>query len=43
VRFPLDEPLPLELIGRIARSRAQENLKRARDKERRKKPKATGS
>ncbi|MCM3703850.1 iron chaperone [Paenibacillus macerans] len=29
VQFPLDEPLPLELIGRIARFRAAENLEQA--------------
>ena len=29
VRFPIDEPLPLELIGRIVRFRAAENLARA--------------
>jgi uncharacterized protein YdhG (YjbR/CyaY superfamily) len=27
VQFPLDKPLPLELIGRIVRFRVQENLK----------------
>ena len=29
VRFPLDEPLPLELISRIVKFRVAENLKKA--------------
>ncbi|HEU5040601.1 MAG TPA: DUF1801 domain-containing protein [Gemmatimonadales bacterium] len=29
VRFPLDQPMPLELIGRIVRFRVEENLSRA--------------
>lgn len=29
VRFPLDQPMPLELIGRIVRFRVEENLARA--------------
>ncbi|MFB9275438.1 iron chaperone [Cohnella cellulosilytica] len=29
VQFPLDRPLPLDLIGRIARFRAEENKERA--------------
>jgi uncharacterized protein YdhG (YjbR/CyaY superfamily) len=29
VRFPLDEPMPLDLIGRIVKFRARENLQRA--------------
>jgi uncharacterized protein YdhG (YjbR/CyaY superfamily) len=29
VRFPLDEPIPLDLIGRIVKFRAGENLQRA--------------
>ena len=29
VRFPLDEPIPLDLIGRIVKFRARENLQRA--------------
>ena len=29
VRFPLDQPLPLELISRIVKFRVSENLKRA--------------
>lgn len=29
IRFPIDEPLPLELIGRIVKFRVAENLKRA--------------
>ena len=33
VRFPIDAPLPLELIGRIVAFRVQENLARAEAKE----------
>ncbi|RRJ63158.1 hypothetical protein EHV15_09660 [Paenibacillus oralis] len=33
VQFPLDEPLPLELIGRIARFRAAENIEQAAAKQ----------
>ncbi len=29
VRFPLDKPIPFELIGRITKIRVQENLDRA--------------
>jgi uncharacterized protein YdhG (YjbR/CyaY superfamily) len=29
VRFPINQPLPLELIGRIVRFRVAENLKKA--------------
>ncbi|HVM72586.1 MAG TPA: DUF1801 domain-containing protein [Anaerolineales bacterium] len=32
VRFPLDEPLPLELIGRIVKYRVAENLKKEQEK-----------
>ena len=32
VRFPLDRPIPLELIARIARFRAEENRRAARTK-----------
>ena len=32
VQFPLDRPLPLELISRIVKFRAQENLKKEQDK-----------
>ncbi len=32
VQFPLDKPLPLELIGRIVRYRVAENLERAERK-----------
>ena len=35
VQFPFGEPLPLELIGRIAKYRADENISRALDKKRR--------
>jgi uncharacterized protein YdhG (YjbR/CyaY superfamily) len=34
VRFPLDQPLPLELISRIVKFRVAENLKRAEMKSR---------
>lgn len=34
VQFPLDQPLPLELIGRIVRFRAAENLAKAEAKPR---------
>ena len=30
IRFPIDKPLPLELIGRIVKFRVAENLKNAR-------------
>ncbi|GJM69803.1 hypothetical protein HMSSN036_20190 [Paenibacillus macerans] len=33
VQFPLDEPLPLELIGRIVRFRAAENREQAAAKQ----------
>jgi len=32
VQFPLDEPLPLELIGRIVRFRVEENLQKHKKK-----------
>jgi len=32
VQFPLDEPMPYELITRIVKFRAQENLKKAKAK-----------
>lgn len=32
VRFPLDEPLPLDLISRIVKFRVAENLKRVEEK-----------
>jgi uncharacterized protein YdhG (YjbR/CyaY superfamily) len=32
VRFPIDQPLPLELISRIVRFRVAENLERAKQK-----------
>jgi uncharacterized protein YdhG (YjbR/CyaY superfamily) len=32
VRFPIDKPVPLDLIGRIVRFRVKENLKRAEAK-----------
>jgi uncharacterized protein YdhG (YjbR/CyaY superfamily) len=36
VRFPLDRPLPLDLIRRIVEFRVQDNLERARARKRRK-------
>ncbi|MGE5508624.1 MAG: iron chaperone [Chitinophagales bacterium] len=36
VQFPLDEPLPCELIGKIVRFRVAENLARAEERTRRK-------
>ena len=32
VRFPIDQPLPLELIGRIVKFRVEENLEKAKAK-----------
>ena len=32
VRFPLDEPIPFDLIGRIAKSRVQDNVAKAKGK-----------
>ncbi|MBK8594610.1 MAG: DUF1801 domain-containing protein [Holophagales bacterium] len=40
VQFPLDEPMPLALIGRIVRFRVKEQLERAR-RERKAKPTAS--
>lgn len=37
VRFPLDEPIPLELLRRIVAFRVQENLERAEAKKKKKK------
>lgn len=36
VQFPIEEPLPLELVSRIVRFRAEENLKIAEEKARKK-------
>lgn len=36
IRFPMDQPLPLELISRIVKYRAVENLKKAEVKLKRK-------
>jgi uncharacterized protein YdhG (YjbR/CyaY superfamily) len=36
VRFPLDEPMPFGLIGRIVKFRVQENLSRAASKAKKK-------
>jgi uncharacterized protein YdhG (YjbR/CyaY superfamily) len=35
VQFPLDQPIPYDLIGRITAFRAQENLERAKAKKKR--------
>jgi uncharacterized protein YdhG (YjbR/CyaY superfamily) len=32
VQFPIDQPLPLDLIGRVTRFRVQENIERAAQK-----------
>ena len=37
VQFPLDQPLPLELISRIVKYRISENLKKAEAKSKKKK------
>jgi uncharacterized protein YdhG (YjbR/CyaY superfamily) len=37
IRFPLDEPMPLDLISRIVKMRVAENLKKAEVKSRRRK------
>jgi uncharacterized protein YdhG (YjbR/CyaY superfamily) len=37
IRFPIDEPMPLDLIDRIVRLRVEENLKKAADKSRKRK------
>lgn len=34
VQFPIEEPLPIELIKKIVKFRVEENLKRKRDKHR---------
>ena len=36
VQFPLDKPIPYDLIGRIVRFRVKENLARAADKSKKK-------
>jgi uncharacterized protein YdhG (YjbR/CyaY superfamily) len=36
VKFPLDRPIPFDLIGKIVRFRAKENLKRAEAKTKKK-------
>lgn len=36
VRFPLDKPIPFDLIGKIVRSRVLENLERAEAKRKKK-------
>jgi len=37
IRFPIDQPLPLELIGRIVKFRVAENLKKSETQKSRKK------
>ena len=37
IRFPLDEPMPLDLITRIVKMRVAENLQKAESKSRRRK------
>lgn len=37
VQFPLDQPLPLELVTRIVKFRVDENLERMRNKEKKRK------
>jgi uncharacterized protein YdhG (YjbR/CyaY superfamily) len=37
VKFPLDKPMPLDLIGRIVKFRLAENLKKAQEKSGKKK------
>ncbi len=37
VQFPIDKPLPLELIGKIVKFRVSENIKREEEKIKRKK------
>ena len=39
IKFPIDKPLPLELIGRIVKFRVAENLKKADAKSSKRKPK----
>ena len=36
LKFPLDQPIPYELIGKIVKSRVKENLERAERKEKEK-------
>jgi uncharacterized protein YdhG (YjbR/CyaY superfamily) len=38
VQFPMDEPIPLDLVRRIVRYRAAENIKTAEAKKNRRKP-----
>jgi uncharacterized protein YdhG (YjbR/CyaY superfamily) len=42
VHFPLDQPLPMDLISRIVRFRVAENLRRAADKSRQRTINASG-
>lgn len=37
VKFPIDQPLPLDLIGRIVKFRVKENLQKAKAKSKKKK------
>ena len=41
LRFPLDQPLPLDLVSKIVKYRVAENLKKAKEKSSRKKKPAT--
>ena len=41
IRFPLDEPMPLDLITRIVKMRVAENLKKAEEKSKKKKQKSS--
>ena len=34
IKFPIDQPLPLDLISRIVKARVEENLKKAKGKSR---------
>ena len=43
IRFPLDQPLPLELVSRIVKFRVQENLEKAEAKQNKLKAKAKKS
>jgi uncharacterized protein YdhG (YjbR/CyaY superfamily) len=37
IRFPIDQPMPLELISKIVKARVEENLKKAEAKSKKKK------
>jgi len=40
VQFPIDQPMPMDLITRIVKFRVEENLKKAAEKSSGKKPKS---